>query len=84
MPTGICCPSNSAGLAMCDLIHQTALEDRQPVAEANDDVAPEVFLCLEEQTMRVLGRVFRREGFELAVDLLNALRRDHAVRATTM
>ncbi len=54
-----------------DLIHQAALEDRQPVAKANDDVAPEVFLCLEEQAMRILGRVLRRQGFELAVDFLN-------------
>ena len=29
--------------------------------------------------MWVFGRMLRREGFELAVDLLNALRRDHAV-----
>ena len=62
-----------------DLIYQTALKDRQPVAKANDDVASEIFLCLEEQTMRILGRVFRWQGFEFTVDFLNALRRDHAV-----
>ena len=45
-----------------DLIHQTALEDRQPVAETNDDVAPEVLLCFEEQTVRVFGRMLRRES----------------------
>ena len=44
------------------LIRQTALEDRQPVAETNDDVAPEVLLCLEEQTVRVFGRMLRRES----------------------
>ena len=62
-----------------DLVRQTALKDRQPVAKANDDVASEIFLCLEEQTMRILGRVFRWQGFEFTVDFLNALRRDHAV-----
>ena len=62
-----------------DLIHQTALEDRQPVAETNNDVAPEVFFGLEEQAVRILGRVLWWESFELAVDLLNALRRDHVV-----
>ena len=45
-----------------DLIHQTALEDRQPVAETNDNIAPEVFLCLEEQAMRILGWMLRRES----------------------
>lgn len=29
--------------------------------------------------MRILGGMLRRQGFELAVDLLNALRCDHAV-----
>ena len=29
--------------------------------------------------MRVFGRMLWRQSFELAVDLLNALRRDHAV-----
>jgi len=62
-----------------DLIHQTALEDRQSVTKANNDVAPEVFFCLEEQTVRILGRMLWRQGFELAVDLLNALRCDHTV-----
>ena len=66
-------------MVSCDLIHQAALKDRQSVAETNDDVAPEVFLCLEEQTVRILSRMLRREGFELAVDFLNALRCDHAV-----
>ena len=61
------------------LIYQTALEDRQPVAETNDDVAPEVFFRLEEQPVRILGGMLQRQSFELAVDLLNALRRDHAV-----
>ena len=37
-----------------DLIHQTALEDRQPVAKANDDVAPEVFFRFEKQAVRIL------------------------------
>ena len=32
--------------------------------------------------MRVFGRMLRREGFELAVDFLNALRCDHAVHIT--
>ena len=45
-----------------DFIHQTALKNRQPVAEANNNVAPEVFLCLEKQAVRVFGRMFRREG----------------------
>lgn len=45
-----------------DLIHQTALEDRQTVAKPNDDVAPEVFLCLEEQAVRVFGRMLWRES----------------------
>ena len=66
-------------MVSCDLIHQAALEYRQPVAEANDDVAPEVLLCLEEQAVRILGRMLRRKRFELAVDLLDAFRRDHAV-----
>ena len=38
-----------------DLIYQTALEDRQSVAKANHDVAPEVFFCFQEQTVRILG-----------------------------
>jgi len=63
----------------CDLIHQAALKDRQPVAETNDDVAPEVFFRLEEQAVRILGGMLQRQSFELAVDLLNALRCDHAV-----
>ena len=45
-----------------DLIHQAALKDRQSVAETNDDVAPEVFFCFEEQAVRVFGRMLRREG----------------------
>ena len=45
-----------------DLVRQTALKDRQPVAKANDDVASEIFLCLEEQTMRIFGWMLRRES----------------------
>ena len=46
----------------CDLIHQAALKDRQSVAKANNDVAPEIFLRLEEQTVRVFGRMLWRES----------------------
>ncbi len=46
-----------------DLVRQTALEDRQSVAKANHDVASEIFLCLQEQTMRILGWMLWREGF---------------------
>ena len=49
-------------MVSCDLIHQAALEDRQPVAETNDDVSPKVFFCFEEQAVRVLGRMLRRES----------------------
>ena len=45
-----------------DLIHQTALKDRQPVAETNDDVAPEVFFRFQKQAVRVFGWMLRRES----------------------
>jgi len=45
-----------------DLIHQAALEDRQPVAKANDNIAPEVFFRFQKQAVRILGRMLRRES----------------------
>ena len=62
-----------------NLVHQSVLEDGQPVAQADGNVAPEVFTGLEEQAVVALGGVLRRQGRQDLVDLLNALFRQQAV-----
>ena len=56
-----------------DLIDQRILKDREAVAEADDDIAPEVFSRFEEQTVRTFGRMLRRQLRQRAVDLIDAL-----------
>ena len=53
-----------------DLIHQRVLKDGKPVAQADDDIAPEVFAGLQEQTVWPLGRMLRRQLCQNAVDLV--------------
>ena len=55
-----------------DLVHQRVLKDREAVAQADDDVAPKVFSRLQEQSVRALGRMFRRKFRQNAVDLIDA------------
>ena len=62
-----------------DLVYQGILEDRQAVAKANGDVAPEVFPCLEEQSVVPLRRMIRWQLRQGAVDVIDALFRQHAV-----
>ena len=33
-----------------DLVHQRVLKDRKAIAKADDDVAPEIFPCLQKET----------------------------------
>ena len=54
-------------------IHQLILENGQAVAQSNGDIPPEVFPGLEEQAVVPLGRVFRGQLGQGAVDLLDAL-----------
>lgn len=65
--------------AVGNLVHQSVLEDGQPVVQVDGDVAPEAFTGLEEQAVVTLGRMFRRQGRQDLVGLLNVLFRQQAV-----
>ena len=54
-----------------DLIHQRVLKDGKPVAQADDDIAPEVFAGLQEQTVRPLGGMLRRQLCQDTIDLVD-------------
>lgn len=43
-----------------DLVHQRILKDREPVAKADDDVAPEVFSCFQKEAVGPFGGMLRR------------------------
>ena len=62
-----------------DGVHQLVLEDGQPVAQADGNAAPEVFLGLEKQAGVAFGRMVRRELGLGAVDFLDALVGNHLV-----
>ena len=55
-----------------DLVHQRVLKDRKAVAKADDDVAPEIFSCLQKKAVRPFGRMLGRELRSGAVDFVNA------------
>ena len=55
----------------CDFIYQGVLKDCKPVAKADDNIAPEVFPCLQKQTVRPLCRMLRRKLCQNAVDLID-------------
>ena len=55
-----------------DGVHQLILEDGKPVAETGDDVAPEIFACLQEQPVMALGGVIGRQRRQRAVQLIDA------------
>ena len=44
-----------------DLVHQRVLKDRKAIAKADDDVAPEIFPCLQKEAVRTFGRMLGRE-----------------------
>ena len=44
-----------------DLVHQRVLKDRKAVPKANDDVALEIFPCLQKKAVRPFGRMLGRE-----------------------
>ena len=56
----------------CDFIYQGVLKDCKPVAKADDNIAPEVFPGLQEQTVRSLCRMLRRKLCQNTVDLIDA------------
>ncbi len=62
-----------------DGVHQLVLEDGQPVAQADGDAAPQVFLGLEEQAVMAFGRVVGRQLGQGSVDVLDALMGQHLV-----
>ena len=62
-----------------DGVHQFILKDGEPVAQADGDAAPQVFLGFEEKTMVALGRVVWRKLGQGAVDVLDALMGQHLV-----
>ena len=55
-----------------DLVHQRILKDRETVAKADDDIAPEVFSRLQKEPVWSLGRMLRRQLRKDAVDLVDA------------
>ena len=55
-----------------DGVHQFVLEDGKPITKAGDDVAPEVFARLQEQSVMPLGGVVRRQRRQCAVQLIDA------------
>ena len=55
-----------------DLVHQRILKDREPVAKADDDVAPEVFSCFQKEAVGAFGGMLRRQLRKDAVDLVDA------------
>ena len=55
-----------------DGVHQFVLEDGKPITKAGDDVAPEVFAGLQEQSVMALGGVVRRQRRQRAVQLIDA------------
>ena len=55
-----------------DGVHQFVLEDGKPVAKAGDDVAPEIFAGLQEQSVVTFGGVVRRQRRQRAVQLIDA------------
>ena len=55
-----------------DGVHQFVLEDGKPITKAGDDVAPEIFACLQEQPVMALGGVIGRQRRQRAVQFIDA------------
>lgn len=55
-----------------DLVHQRILKDRKTVAKTDDDIAPEVFSCLQKEAVGAFGGMLRRQLRKDAVDLVDA------------
>lgn len=55
-----------------DFVHQRILKDREPVAKTDDDIAPEVFPCLQKEAVGPFGGMLRRQLRKDAVDLVDA------------
>ena len=55
-----------------DLVHQRILKDRETVAKTDDDIAPEVFPCLQKEAVGPFGGMLRRQLRKDAVDLVDA------------
>ena len=62
-----------------DLVHKLVLEYGKTVAEAGDDAAPEIVLCLHKKTVRPFGRVILWQLHKARIDLIHRFRREDLV-----